>query len=575
MTAHAENAHAAEPAAVVPVSPSAPVVTAAAFDPRTGAALVWLAEIEAAVGGGVLPVAGLAHAEDAQGAIPYDFAPAAGVETIRVSDRGWRGREGDPGGATPYPPVLSAGPDVERRVALAPGGEDTYAWGSLNLGQPGTIPGVALAGRDTAMRRVRIRAGQRGWDTTRGRATDPRAADLVDAFSGLAMTWRADARGAIVPLRDPGAWLDAPISTRRFLGTGGAEGTADMAGRPWPVVRGGSLAAPVRACPVVLVNATTRIYRWTDGAGTVVAVREDGATNYTPAGDVPDVHAASAPAAGSYITSNATGEIRLGSDPVGQITVDGIGGAGPTAVGVLRDMLVNKIGLPVELLNEGSFLGAAEAVPYAGGWAWAGDETGRAAIAPLLAALGARLVATRGGGLRLWPLRALPTGTAPVARFDRSSAVAIEPVDLPAPLSPPAAFWTVGYDRTHQTTTTPKATVTAAERERLAQPWRTASWADAANLTRYAQAGRPPLVETALLQAIEATALATALGALWGVPRTLWQVTAPAASVLLREIGDPVQLVWPADGLRGGALGQVVGDGLRGGEATASLLVLV
>ena len=46
-------------------------------------------------------------------------------------------------------------------------------------------------------------------------------------------------------------------------------------------------------------------------------------------------------------------------------------------------------------------------------------------------------------------------------------------------------------------------------------------------------------------------------------------------SALLRKIGDVVTLQWPADGLRTGALGQVVGDSLRAGDPTASLLVLV
>jgi len=61
-------------------------------------------------------------------------------------------------------------------------------------------------------------------------------------------------------------------------------------------------------------------------------------------------------------------------------------------------------------------------------------------------------------------------------------------VPMGGPLTPPAAFWSVGYARTHSTTTTPKPTVRATERERLAKPYRTAVWSDATNLTRYAQA---------------------------------------------------------------------------------------
>jgi len=535
------------------------------FDPRMGGALVWVVEIEAALNGGTAALAGPAWAEAAWGSEPTVFLPAGGADTIRVSDLGWRG-------AQPYPPLLLGGPDIERRVALAPGQNDTYAWGSLRLAPLELVPGITLAGRDTALRRVRIRTGLRGWDISRGMPTDPLAANLVDAFLGLALTWRARDDGAEIPLRDPGAWLDAPLGGRKFLGTGGAEGPADLAGKPWPLVRGGSVAAPVRNCPVTLVDSVTRLYRWSD-MGRITQVYEDGAPVYTNAGPVADCAAAGSPGPGAFY-HDAIGQIRLGSDPAGAVTVDGYAGA-ISAATVLRNLLMETVALPAGLLDEGSVLAMAGAVPWAGGWAWRGDENASEAIRPLLAALGARLVASRSGGLRCWPLRTLPASARPVAAYDPSSAVSMAPVPLDAPLTPPAGAWTVGYARTHVTTTTPKPTVTAAERERLAQPWRSAAWADATNLTRYAQASRPALVETALLQAIEAQGLADALGALWGVPRSLWQVNLPVGAAVLRDIGDVVRLQWPADGLRDGALGQVVGESLRASEGTSSLLVLV
>lgn len=572
---YGEDAYGAEPLLEVPAGSAAPGLAPSAFDPRRGAALVWLADIEAALGGGTSATGGRAYGEDAFGAEPPAFAPAAGNESIRVSDRGWRSRASDVGGLLAYPPLLIGGPDIERRVALQPGGAGSYAWGAVRLASPGRLPGVSLAGRDTAQRRVRIRAGLQGWDPLRDLVTDPPAARLVDAFLGLAGTWQPREDGAEVPLRDPSAWLDVPIGIRRFLGTGGAEGPAELAGVPFPIVRGGTVGAPVRSIPVVLVHAASRIYRWTDGAGSLVQVYEDGAPVYTFGGDVADVFAAGAPAAGSYISSNAQGMFRLGSDPAGQVTVDGAGGSGPLLAAVLRDLLMVHLGLPAGLLDEGSVLGTASVAPYAGGWAWSGQETARDALRLLLAGLGAQLVASRSGGLRLWPLRALPAAARPVARIDAAIASSVVPVPLEAPLMPPAAAWSVGYGRTHATTTTPKATVSAAERERLARPYRAAAWSDAVNLSRYAQASRPDLLETALLTQADANNLAQAIGALWGVPRRLWRVEMPAAWVLLREIGDPVWLEWPADGLRSGALGQVVGDSIRAGDSAGSLLILV
>jgi len=569
----ASDAWAAEPVLDPPPGSTAPDLPAGAFDARLGGGLVWIADVEAARDGGTAAQAGSAHAQDAHGADLEVFAPAGGGETIRVSDRGWRGRDADPGGAAPYFPVLLDGPDIERRVALAPGGVDSYAWGSMRLAAPGALPNASLAGRDTALRRVRIRVGQLGWDPRRGISTDPPAAQMVEAFLGLAMTWQPRDDGAEIPLRDPTAWLDAPIGVRRFLGTGGAEGPAELAGVPFPIVRGGTPGAPVRSIPVTLVNAAARIYRWTDGPGSLGQVYEDGAPVYTNAGAAADVFASS-PGPGAFVF-DGTGQFRLGSDPAGTVTVDGAGGSGPLLATVLRDLLMTTLALPAGLLDEGSVIATAAAVPFSGGWAWTGQETAREAIRPLLAGLGARLVASRGGGLRLLPLRAPAANARPVARFNPRTAISATPVPLGAPLTPPAAAWSIGYARTHVTTTSPKPTVSAAERERLAKPYRVAAWSDVANLTRYAQASRPDLVETALIAQADAQALANAVGALWGVPRQLWQVSAPVASVLLRDLGEIVTLEWPADGLRGGALGRIVGDSVRAGDATASLLILV
>ncbi|UPY35492.1 hypothetical protein [Sediminicoccus sp. KRV36] len=574
MTVWAEDAWAAEPSIPVPPSSSIPSLPAAAFDPRYSGALVWIAEIEAALDGGTLPEGGPAWADGSWGDIPPAFAGAGGGTIIRVSDLGWRSKDSDVGGAQPYPPILSGGPNIERRVALAPSANDTFAWGSLTLARPGVLPNTSLASRDTAMRRVRLRAGMQTFDSDRGIILDPTSAALVEAFAGMAMTWLPITDGAEIPLRDPSAWLDAPIQARKFLGTGGAEGPADLAGTPFPMVRGGSAASPVRNCPVVLVNAASRIYRWNDSGGALVALYEAGKQTYTNAGLVADVFAAS-PGAGTFVY-DATGHLRLGSDPAGEITVDGAGQAGfVTAAAVIRELVMTTTGLPAGFLDESSITTTAAVAPWPGGWAWTGRETAREAIRPLLAALNARLVSSRSGGLRLWPLRAISGDAVPVASFDPGNAVSVTPVQLGAPLTPPTAVWSVGYGKTQALITAPNSTITAAERERLTKPWRTATWADLNNLTRYAQSSRPDLVETALLAPADATSLAHVLGALWGVPRQLYQVTMPTGAVLLRDIGDVVRLTWPADGLRSGARGQVVGDSVRGGQSTASLLVLV
>ncbi|NDE99351.1 MAG: hypothetical protein EB034_13910 [Verrucomicrobia bacterium] len=103
--------------------------------------------------------------------------------------------------------------------------------------------------------------------------------------------------------------------------------------------------------------------------------------------------ASGSPGAGAFYSSNAQGMIRLGSDPAGTITVDGAGGSGPLVATVLRDLIMTTLALPAGYLDEASVTSTAVIAPYTGGWAWTGQESGREAIKPLLAGLGARLPA--------------------------------------------------------------------------------------------------------------------------------------------------------------------------------------
>ena len=58
----------------------------------------------------------------------------------------------------------------------------------------------------------------------------------------------------------------------------------------------------------------------------------------------------------------------------------------------------------------------------------------------------------------------------------------------------------------------------------LAREWREAVWSDAAVKAAYGAAARDLVIETALVEAVDAQALASSLGALFGVPRRSWRV---------------------------------------------------
>ena len=145
------------------------------------------------------------------------------------------------------------------------------------------------------------------------------------------------------------------------------------------------------------------------------------------------------------------------------------------------------------------------------------------------------------------------------------------------PLAPPAYRWRVGYQRAYAVQTTDLSpSITGARKLIVAQQDRVATYLSSAVQAAWRRPSDPDRVVTALLASADATALATALGALWSAQqRRLYDVLLPLELALAFEIGQSVRLSWPTADLSGGVTGIVVGESLRSFDATATLTVLI
>lgn len=525
-----------------------------------------------------------APALDAWGVVPWGALSnaAAAVEsydTIRASDLGYRTAPADAGGVVVYPPYLDSAFAIDRRLNLQPSAPAAAAaWGSISLANAGNRYDAIAAADNSDGRGVRVYAGSKVYDPGRGYLADPPRAALATLFTGIAQPWFCSDTALDVPIRDATYWLERPAQTALYGGTGGLDGGTDLKGLPKPKTRG-----TVRSITPVLVDAVNRIYQWTDNAGTVAALYEGGATGITFAGDVADLYSGSTPA-GQYRTNRARGLFQLGSAPARTITLDATGdfvtpapGTITGPCGLARWFMQDDLGLPVSLLDLASFAAADAACPYGSGFFLGTAPADGATVAgQIVGSVAAKLIPTRTGTLRCMVLRALPANVAPVAAFGRTNAVSLTPRPLGAPLDPPPFRWQVGYARawTVQTTNLSPLTTPAAT-QFLAASDRYAVWVGPDVQAAYRRPSDPPQVPTFLAAVADATAVANALGALWGVRRRLYDLVLPVQSGVLREIGDVVRLTWPMDNLGAGALGQVVGEQFRAGDSTITLQILV
>ncbi|MFC5358264.1 hypothetical protein [Azospirillum himalayense] len=506
------------------------------------------------------------------------------VETLRASDRGYRTRATDPLGVVAYPARLAEAGSIDRAVNLAPGSSAAGAsWGEIRLANTDRRYDVLIGTRNVDGRPARLRVGRKVRDVSRGYDMDPPDASLADAWRGFALPWRVDDTHLIIPLRDATYWAERPLQSSLYAGTGGYEGTAELAGLPRPKARGGTASAPIRGVSLVLIDPANRIYQYSDGLGAVVTLYERGGAVFTPGSDYPSYAALAAAtvASGAYATCDALSLVKLGATAEGEITADVVA-AFPMAgyvssAGLLAlRTLTEDMALDPGLIDVGSFVGCAAAWPYTAGYYAAEAQQGLDTAAGLLGSIGCRLVPTRSGRLAAVSMRRLSVGVRPAAIYTTAHIVSATPVDFGTPLTPPASRWRVAWGRNHTVQTTDYAAgLSDARKQALAQEWQVATAPNTAVAQAYARPSDPDPVQTDLLDGTQAAAIVADLVAMFGDGLSAFDLEMPTEFVLRHEIGDVLAVQYPQGALARGPLVRVTGDSIRLGEPTAKLRVLV
>ncbi|MGE0724202.1 MAG: hypothetical protein AB7O45_07495 [Alphaproteobacteria bacterium] len=287
---------------------------------------------------------------------------------------------------------------------------------------------------------------------------------------GALERWSIDEERFVAVPRDASALLDVAVQTRRFTGSGGLEGGEDLADRPKPAALG-----PVRNVAAPLVQNTagspvTLTYLLNAGppgkAGCIrnVAVYDDGQPF----------------AAAYYSVDTDGGTVTLNTAPVGTVTFDFEGGVveagSPTtrtwpgsAAELLDIVLTDFLGIDAALIDPHSFaLAAADAGGAAGLWLGTDEQLGRDVVAAIVAGFAGWLAPDRARVFRCGVTA--PPGsvlTAPHRLTEAAEIVALEPIDPPANLFPPARRVRAGWRRNHTLQTAGLAGLVANNPERV------------------------------------------------------------------------------------------------------------
>jgi hypothetical protein len=229
-------------------------------------------------------------------------------------------------------------------------GQSAVGRGVLKLSNPnGELDNLARYSFDGA--RLVVREGE-----------DPISlADMAVVFTGCCESQEMAMDTVTLNLRDRLADLDKPVQSNTYAGTDegpiGVEGKDSLAGKRKPLCIGHCLGVPV-----TMVNASSLIGQVHDGPVAAITNPRDKAYPLTSGADYPTLAALAAAdvPAGHVATCLATGHVKFGVTPAGDVTVDvqGCKKEGvyvETTAGCLRRLFVGYAGIPVEDIDQQAF----------------------------------------------------------------------------------------------------------------------------------------------------------------------------------------------------------------------------
>ncbi len=378
-----------------------------------------------------------------------------------------------------------------------------------------------------------------------------RDAAYAGAFSLARVTasgWNIDTSAINIDLVDFSYKLEVPVQPNVYGGTGGADGGADLAGKRRPLAFGN----PQNISPVLLVPALL-IYQAHDGAMQSIDAVYDRGVPLTFDGDTVSYAALAGAtvASGHFATCLTQGLFRIGSAAAGAVTADVKGdktdGFIVKTADIVRWALKHRTVLadPSDL-HTASFDGVNAMQPAPIDYFLGPDDdlTVAAFIQNLMGGIGGW------GGHRLdgtFEVRIFqaPTGNAQ-ASFTRDDMVGgdIKREPLPDAYRPPPWRWRVPYARCWTVQTDLAASVTAARKAFVAEPYRLATVTSATIQTDHPFAQDRDPVQSYFSNAADASAEATRRINLFKTTRAIYRFPAPRRAHR-RDIGDEILVTHP------------------------------
>lgn len=510
------------------------------------------------------------------GALSLEAFATEETATLTVSDVGYRTESP----VTTYPPRMVGGLSFDARVPLGPAQTGiVYGWGALSIANQDHIYDAYVAAWNAEGRRVSVKYGVKTWDDTTGTFDDPVSGDLITVFDGVAGPWLLSEFALEIPLRDASYLLERPLQASLYEGTGTYEGDAQLEGTALPKTRGVAFNVPL-----LLIDAANLIYQWNDGPGEVTTLYMGAAEVLTFDADTTDLYTGST-AAGEYRTDNSRGLVQLGLAPDDNtaLTADVIGhfptaGEKLIAADIVRYLLAEDCGVPVDLVDTASFTAAATDYPYEAGWHWPSGSGANAATAvgQCLAAFGAKIVPAISGELSCLVLEPVDPDAVPDADYTTAQIINCEPRALSEEVSPAVSRFRCAYKHNNTIQTSGVlGSADATHRQFVQTADRYAAWVGTTTESSYAAAKDVPAFGGGLTAEADALEVATRYGAIFGTRRWQVDVTLPLVEAIERTFGETIRLTYPMHATINPALGLVVGRSVNVEEATATLTVLI
>ena len=398
------------------------------------------------------------------------------------------------------------------------GGGSIPAYGSITVSVDDDLvdDGIYAAWRGYAWdgRQVRI---------LRGRIDDDEYADfevLLDGLLSGANTFGANEIS--IGLSDLTARLERPVHTVTYAGTGGFEGTVELAGvdKPWAVGMFRGVEPQALGDPADLWYDVDPI----NGLDpSVTPVIEDGGVPFNIVGSNP-------PGSTNAYVDYVNGRIRLGTAPTSTLTVaakSAFGAVGSptfgmeTAADIIETLLLNNLGFSAGELDAASFTALGSANTHVlGGW-WANAPRGVEVLDALINSAAGYYTTSRGG------LLTVGVWSAPTASAETDSQIVFIVTDTDIvtnsltvePIGVPPYRVDIGYARAHTVLDTGQfnGAATEARRAFLSREYRYATDSSAATLDEHLLS-EPLIRDTMHDTESGGQALATLMSGLFAVP---------------------------------------------------------